>query len=114
MPSSKHVLLVDDEKRIREVVEYALVKAGYRVTPLAEGEPVLGLLAEDAPDLIVLDSRCPALMASSSAGASARAGTRRFCSCLRGPTRSIASSVWSSVATTTWSNRSRRESWSRA
>jgi two-component system OmpR family response regulator len=61
MPSSKHVLLVDDEKRIREVVEYALVKAGYRVTALAEGEPVLDLLAADAPDLIVLDITLPGI-----------------------------------------------------
>ena len=30
--SPKHVLVVDDEKRIREVVEYALAKAGFRVT----------------------------------------------------------------------------------
>jgi two-component system, OmpR family, response regulator len=59
MPAMKHVLLVDDEKRIREVVEYALAKSGYRVTALAEGEPVLDLLAEDPPDLIVLDVTLP-------------------------------------------------------
>jgi two-component system OmpR family response regulator len=57
----KHVLLVDDEKRIREVVEYALAKSGYRVTALAEGEPVLELLAEDPPDLIVLDVTLPGI-----------------------------------------------------
>ena len=61
MPATKHILLVDDEKRIREVVEYALVKSGYRVTALAEGEPVLGLLATDAPDLIVLDITLPGI-----------------------------------------------------
>jgi two-component system, OmpR family, response regulator len=59
MPATKHILLVDDEKRIREVVEYALVKSGYRVTALAEGEPVLELLASDPPDLIVLDITLP-------------------------------------------------------
>jgi two-component system, OmpR family, response regulator len=61
MPTTKHILLVDDEKRIREVVEYALVKSGYRVTALAEGEPVLGLLGSDAPDLIVLDITLPGI-----------------------------------------------------
>jgi two-component system OmpR family response regulator len=61
MPATKHILLVDDEKRIREVVEYALVKSGYRVTALAEGEPVLGLLTSDAPDLIVLDITLPGI-----------------------------------------------------
>jgi two-component system OmpR family response regulator len=52
---------VDDEKRIREVVEYALAKDGYRVTALAEGEPVLGLLTADPPDLIVLDITLPGI-----------------------------------------------------
>src|SRR5688572_33346661 len=61
MPQSKHVLLVDDEKRIREVVEYALVESGFRVTALPEGEPVLDLLASDAPDLIVLDITLPGM-----------------------------------------------------
>jgi len=61
MPSLKHVLLVDDEKRIREVVEYALVKSGFRVTALSEGEPVLDLLASDAPDLVVLDITLPGM-----------------------------------------------------
>ena len=61
MPATKHILLVDDEKRIREVVEYALVKSGYRVTPLAEGESVLALLASDPADLIVLDITLPGI-----------------------------------------------------
>ncbi len=59
MPLTKHILLVDDEKRIREVVEYALVKSGYRVTALAEGEPVLDLMTSDPPDLVVLDITLP-------------------------------------------------------
>jgi len=61
MKHTKHVLLVDDEKRIREVVEYALVKAGYRVTALAEGEPSLELLRSDPPDLVVLDVGLPGI-----------------------------------------------------
>jgi two-component system OmpR family response regulator len=61
MPVMKHVLLVDDEKRIREVVEYALAKSGYRVTCLADGEPVLAFLADDPVDLIVLDVGLPGI-----------------------------------------------------
>ena len=34
---AKHVLIVDDEKRIREVVEYALQKDGFRVSSAADG-----------------------------------------------------------------------------
>ncbi len=61
MHQTKHLLLVDDEKRIREVVEYALVKAGYRVTALCEAEPVLELLATDPADLVVLDVGLPGM-----------------------------------------------------
>jgi len=61
MPLRNHILLVDDEKRIREVVEYALVKAGYRVTALAEAEPALGVLQQDPVDLVVLDITLPGM-----------------------------------------------------
>ena len=61
MHQTKHLLLVDDEKRIREVVEYALVKAGYRVTALCEAEPVLELLASDPADPVVLDVGLPGM-----------------------------------------------------
>ena len=37
MHLAKHVLIVDDEKRIREVVEYALQKDGFRVSSAADG-----------------------------------------------------------------------------
>lgn len=55
----KHVLVVDDEKRIREVVEYALVKAGYRVTTVEDGEQCLAAANADPPDLVVLDVMLP-------------------------------------------------------
>jgi two-component system, OmpR family, response regulator len=61
MHQAKHILLVDDEKRIREVVEYALVKAGYLVTALAEGEPALELLGAEPVDLVVLDVGLPGI-----------------------------------------------------
>jgi two-component system OmpR family response regulator len=57
--SLKHVLVVDDEKRIREVVEYALVKAGYRVTTAADGEQALAAFEAEPPDAIVLDVMLP-------------------------------------------------------
>jgi two-component system OmpR family response regulator len=58
--SLKHVLVVDDEKRIREVVEYALVKAGYRVTTAADGEQALAAFEAEPPDAVVLDVMLPA------------------------------------------------------
>src|SRR5262245_58025867 len=57
--SQKHVLVVDDEKRIREVVEYALVKAGYRVTTAADGEQALLAFEAEPPDAVVLDVMLP-------------------------------------------------------
>jgi len=58
---TKHVLIVDDEKRIREVVEYALQKDGYRVSSAADGLSALAAVERDAPDLVVLDVMLPGL-----------------------------------------------------
>jgi two-component system OmpR family response regulator len=55
----KHVLVVDDEKRIREVVEYALAKAGYRVTTAPDGEQALAAIEAEPPDAVVLDVMLP-------------------------------------------------------
>ena len=38
---SKHVLIVDDEARIREVVQYALAKEGFTVSCAADGRAAL-------------------------------------------------------------------------
>jgi two-component system OmpR family response regulator len=58
---AKHVLIVDDEKRIREVVEYALQKDGYRVSSVADGQEALLAVERDRPDLVVLDVMLPGL-----------------------------------------------------
>jgi two-component system OmpR family response regulator len=59
--SAKHVLVVDDEARIREVVEYALVREGFRVTLAVNGLQALELAEREPPDLIVLDVMLPEL-----------------------------------------------------
>lgn len=56
---SKHILVVDDEARIREVVQYALEKEGYRVTAVADGEAALSATARGDVDLVVLDVMLP-------------------------------------------------------
>ena len=61
MAPLKHVLIVDDEKRIREVVEYALQKDGFRVSSVADGLEALSALERDPPDLVVLDVMLPGL-----------------------------------------------------
>jgi two-component system OmpR family response regulator len=61
MQPAKHVLVVDDEKRIREVVEYALQKDGYRVSSAPDGLSALAAVDRDPPDLVVLDVMLPGL-----------------------------------------------------
>jgi two-component system, OmpR family, response regulator len=55
----KHVLVVDDEAHIREVVEYALQREGFRVTLAADGRAALEASDRQPPDLVVLDVMLP-------------------------------------------------------
>lgn len=55
----KHVLVVDDEAHILEVVEYALSREGFRVTRAEDGVAALALAAREAPDLVILDVMLP-------------------------------------------------------
>jgi two-component system, OmpR family, response regulator len=57
----KHILLVDDESRIQDVVEYALVKEGYRVTCLSDGHSALARFPNESFDLLILDVMLPDL-----------------------------------------------------
>jgi two-component system phosphate regulon response regulator PhoB len=53
------VLIVEDEPAQREVLAYNLEAEGFRVSRAENGEEALLLIAEEAPDLIVLDWRLP-------------------------------------------------------
>jgi len=53
------VLIVDDDPAIREVVRFALSRAGYATTEAADGAAGLALAREAAPDLVVLDVTMP-------------------------------------------------------
>jgi two-component system OmpR family response regulator len=54
-----HVLVVDDEPRIREVVQYALEREGYRVTTAVDGKGAELTLRSESIDLVVLDIMLP-------------------------------------------------------
>ncbi|AKT41561.1 response regulator transcription factor [Chondromyces crocatus] len=56
---TKHILIVDDETRIRDVVSYALQKEGYRVTAASDGRAALDALEGGGVDLVVLDVMLP-------------------------------------------------------
>jgi CheY-like chemotaxis protein len=51
----KHLLIVDDEAEIRELLALFLTKAGYDVTALATPAEALALAKNDPPDLIISD-----------------------------------------------------------
>jgi len=53
------ILLVEDSKFLRMANERALVKAGYEVVAVADGEEGLQVAREQTPDLIMLDMMLP-------------------------------------------------------
>lgn len=59
MTNPHTILIVDDEPHIREVVSFALEKAGYATLEAADGEQALTLVAEQPPHLVVLDIMLP-------------------------------------------------------
>lgn len=58
---SKHILVVDDEARIREVLHYALKKEGFTVTAVADGRAAVDAVESGGVDLVVLDVMLPEL-----------------------------------------------------
>jgi two-component system, OmpR family, alkaline phosphatase synthesis response regulator PhoP len=57
----EHILVVDDEEDIIELVRYNLVKEGYRVTGAISGEEALRIASAVHIDLILLDLMLPGL-----------------------------------------------------
>jgi len=53
------VLVVDDERRYRELLDLNLSRRGYRVLQAADGLSALNLVEAEAPDLVVLDLKLP-------------------------------------------------------
>ena len=56
-----HVLLIEDEPAQREVLAYNLEAEGFRTSRAADGEEGLLMVAEETPDVIVLDWMMPNL-----------------------------------------------------
>src|SRR5262245_23773984 len=59
--SAPHVLVVDDEPAIAELLRYNLAAEGYRVTATGSGEEAEMLVEEDHFDIAVLDWMLPGL-----------------------------------------------------
>ena len=59
MKSKKRILVVEDEKSLRQVVEFQLSEAGYEVATAEDGVPGYELFTESLPDLIITDLAMP-------------------------------------------------------
>jgi two-component system phosphate regulon response regulator PhoB len=54
-----HVLIVEDEDALSELLQYNLKKEGFRVSVAADGEEALMLVDERQPDVVLLDWMLP-------------------------------------------------------
>jgi DNA-binding response OmpR family regulator len=59
MPGERHVLVVDDEPIVREILQRYLSREGFVVTTAADGQAALDVFDAAKPDLIVLDLMLP-------------------------------------------------------
>ncbi len=53
------ILVVDDDRAVRDALRRALSLAGYEVAPAADGEQALEEIAQEVPDAVVLDIGLP-------------------------------------------------------
>lgn len=61
MSTRRHILVVDDEKDLCDLISYNLRRAGYEVATAHTGRAALDYVAEKSPDLVVLDVMLPEL-----------------------------------------------------
>lgn len=54
-----HILIIDDEQDILDILEYNLVKEGFEVTTSSDGSKGIELAKKMLPDLIILDVMMP-------------------------------------------------------
>lgn len=55
----KHIVVVDDDKEIREIITFALTRNGFEVAAASNGAQLQDLLDIRLPDLILLDVMMP-------------------------------------------------------
>ncbi len=59
--AAQHILVVDDDRMMRDFVAQALEAAGHRVTRAASGTDALKAARSDRPDLAVVDLLMPGM-----------------------------------------------------
>jgi two-component system, OmpR family, response regulator len=60
-PMMHNILVVDDDPHIRQLLVFALNKAGYGTLEAEDGEAALRQVADHSPDLVVLDITMPTM-----------------------------------------------------
>ena len=55
----EHILVVDDEKPMRELLKFYLLRNGYRISEAADGKEALAILRSDEFDLLLVDWMMP-------------------------------------------------------
>ncbi len=61
LPVSWKILLIDDEKDIREIIGITLEDAGYTVVYAPDGHTGLMLAARENPQIVITDIKMPGL-----------------------------------------------------
>jgi two-component system OmpR family response regulator len=61
VPMQRTILVVDDDPHIRQLLVFALAKAGLAAREAKDGEEALAMAAEQPPDLLILDINMPRL-----------------------------------------------------
>jgi two-component system response regulator MtrA len=59
--SGQVIVVADDDVDVRDLIEFRLTRAGYRVAAGGDGEEALELIRRERPDLAVLDIMMPKL-----------------------------------------------------
>jgi len=57
----KKILIIEDDKFLRELIAQKLIKEGYEVSEAVDGEEGLKKLKEEKPDLVLLDLILPGI-----------------------------------------------------
>jgi putative nucleotidyltransferase with HDIG domain len=57
--AKRSILVIDDDRRVLELLQISLTQNGFRVATAGNGEDGLELIRKDPPDLVILDLRLP-------------------------------------------------------
>jgi len=58
---AKTILIIEDDKFLRELIAQKLIKEGYKASEAVEGEEGLKKIQEEKPDLVLLDLILPGI-----------------------------------------------------